>query len=123
MANILIADDDDVFGRGLEEFFLALGHQVERVLDAQALAIVITKTRFDLVVMDVQMPGGGAPAALKRLAAEKATAEVPVFAISGMPEERMREWFTERPDVRFFRKPVKLPELKIAVEELLGPSA
>lgn len=123
MASILIADDDEVFGRTLEQFFTALGHRPYRVLDANALSVAIAKRRFDLLVLDVQMPGGGAPAALRRVAAEKGAASVPILAISGMPVDRMREWFPDRPDVRFFRKPVAFPELRAAVEAILGPSS
>ena len=121
MASILIADDDEVFGQAMERFFTDLGHTVYRVLDGQQVVFAIQKHRFDLVVLDVQMPGGGAPTALRRLCAQPSTAALPIIAVSGMPVEQQRQWFPDRSDVRCFCKPISFPELRAAVVELLTP--
>ncbi|GAA1099483.1 response regulator transcription factor [Tsukamurella spumae] len=56
MPRILIADDDQRLLRGLAEGLRCEGYAVETVGDGAAALLAAEVTRFDVVVLDVQMP-------------------------------------------------------------------
>ncbi|WP_138470214.1 response regulator [Poseidonocella sp. HB161398] len=84
MARILIADDDvpylDVFCEGMQ----AMGHEAVAVTSAEQLLGQIAQSGFDIVFLDVVMPGGGAITLTHEV--EKADPELPVVIITGRPE-------------------------------------
>ncbi|KXO90469.1 response regulator transcription factor [Tsukamurella pseudospumae] len=56
MPRILIADDDQRLLRGLAEGLRCEGYAVETVGDGEAALLAAEVTRFDVIVLDVQMP-------------------------------------------------------------------
>ncbi|MBI2206133.1 MAG: response regulator [Candidatus Rokubacteria bacterium] len=83
---ILVVDDDDdnrhVIGRRLER----QGYHVEFAADgARALELARTR-RFDLVLLDVMMPGLDGFAVLEQLKADPATRDIPVIMVSALDD-------------------------------------
>lgn len=120
VAEILVADDDETFGKSLETFLEAMGHSVSCLPDAQGVLVALEKRRYDLLVLDLQMPGGGAPAVVRRLSARPPKDRPKILVVSGMPLERQREWIPAEMRARFLKKPVKFPEVKESIEALLS---
>jgi two-component system, NarL family, invasion response regulator UvrY len=89
MLRIVIADDHGLIREGLRK---VLGREADMQIvgeapDFPALASLLESVRADAVIMDVNMPGPGAIAALKRLRAVAPGA--PVIALSMMPEREV----------------------------------
>jgi DNA-binding response OmpR family regulator len=85
-ARILVVDDDDdnrhVLGRRLERH----GYRVEFAADgARALELVRARA-FDLVLLDVMMPGLDGFAVLERLKADAATRDIPIVMVSALDD-------------------------------------
>jgi len=120
MAKILIVDDDAAFSEMLEAFFQNAGHQTARTNGPAGAAEAIKAGLPDLVVMDMQMPGGGAPAALNLMQAVPGAAGLPIIFCSGMPVEQVHRWFPAAPNRRFLPKPVDAKALVQQARELLG---
>lgn len=57
MPRVLIADDDQRLVRGLSEGLACEGYAVETVGDGEAALIAADAGEFDVIVLDVQMPG------------------------------------------------------------------
>ena len=55
--HILIADDDSLIRTNLARFLAANGFRVSTAEDGIALSAAMENGRFDLVVLDIMMPG------------------------------------------------------------------
>lgn len=120
MATIVICDDDERFYEMLAEFLQSLGHEVFMAHEPSDLAMVLAARKPQVVFMDMQMPGGGGPEAMKALARFRELGEAGLIFCSGMPVDKMKEWFPEGPRRRYLQKPVDLAAAKAFVEELLA---
>jgi two-component system, NarL family, invasion response regulator UvrY len=88
MMKILIADDHEIVRQGLkrtllEEFSFA---QVEEAGDATELIQKALSGKWDFIISDIAMPGGGGIAALKKI--KETNGDVPILMLSIYPEEQ-----------------------------------
>lgn len=119
MADILVCDDDDDFADMMIHYLKSLGHTAGRCYDAVAVASALLKKRPDLLICDVEMPGGGGIATtrfLKSIGAE----ELPIIVCSGLPIEEQKGFFSGLKRITFFQKPVDLDRLAKTVTEFLA---
>jgi CheY-like chemotaxis protein len=80
--NILLVEDNEV-NRRLAGFLLrSQGYQVREATSAQEAFEILKTEQFDLIVMDIQLPGMDGLDATRKLRAEPATAEIPVIAVT-----------------------------------------
>ena len=120
MARILVCDDDDKFSDLIVGYLEKAGHAVTRCADVSQLANLLGHEHMDLIITDIQMPGGGGPAAA-RLLQTLDNPDIPMLVVSGMPVEAQAKWFQDVKRVRFLQKPVAFEALRRNVEELLAP--
>lgn len=71
MANILVADDDDLLGELVRFKLEAAGHRVTICEDGAAALEAARAGGFDLVVLDAMMPVMSGPDVLRALTAER----------------------------------------------------
>jgi DNA-binding response OmpR family regulator len=117
---ILIVDDDDNYSEMVSVYLESAGYDVYRVADASALdAWLKDGSTADLFIVDMQMPGGGGPGAVKNLRGSPKTAALPILMSSGMPEHQQANWFKDQPNMRFLKKPVELIDILGNVKDLL----
>ncbi len=57
MARIAVVDDEEELRRDLVEFLSGCGHQVRGCADGAALAGAMAEQPFDIVILDVNLPG------------------------------------------------------------------
>jgi CheY-like chemotaxis protein len=87
---ILVADDDRVVVTLLAKLLRDKGHEVVPVFDAMQAVMFAMKTPHpDLIILDVNMPGGSGVEALKRIRASLKTALVPILVLSGSIDPKM----------------------------------
>ncbi len=90
---VLLAEDNPLSARIIESNLEALGFTVMKASDGRKVLALSEKHRFDLILMDIQMPvmdGLEATRALRRR--EKGTAgRIPVLAVSASREEEDRK--------------------------------
>ena len=120
MARILIVDDDPAIHEMLYLLLTELGHEVDKAMDPQEFLQAARRSRPDLVMMDMQMPGGGAPMIKSMLESNAELARLPMIFCSGMREEQMKQWFPEAPGRRYLMKPARAEAITSAVAELLA---
>jgi two-component system chemotaxis response regulator CheY len=79
MANILIVDDDPTIRELIRDILAGLGHAFA-MADSGARALeMISKTHFDLVILDRNMPSMGGLVVLRNLRLNPATAKLKVL--------------------------------------------
>ena len=82
---ILIADDDKVFESMVLEFLESRGHQVVAVEEGGELIAEAERSRPDIIVSDVAMPGMYGTSALRALRENDSTKSIPLIFVTGLP--------------------------------------
>ncbi|RQW83860.1 MAG: response regulator [Geobacter sp.] len=121
--NILVADDMEV-NRLLASVILERqGHRVTLVENGQQAIEAFAENRFDLVLMDVQMPGMDGLEATRRirvLEAEKG-GNTPILALTAYAAGEDRNKCLDAGMDGYLSKPFKPVELLAAVREFVNP--
>jgi diguanylate cyclase (GGDEF)-like protein/PAS domain S-box-containing protein len=85
--NILLADDTKSVGQFISEYLREAGHQVTYVESGEAAVATYKQQAFDLVLMEVAMPGMDGLEAVKQIKAIPTTKWVPAIIITGLDAE------------------------------------
>jgi len=116
-ASVLIVDDDAALRRFLEDRLRFLGHHAETVADGESALAAAERSRFDLVLLDLSMPGIGGLEVLDRLRASSCDAEIVVLTAHGSVEKAVEAMRRGADD--FLGKPADMSLLERAVERAL----
>ncbi len=88
MLNILVVDDHPSFRRGVKEILIEELNPVKigEAGDGQEMMDLIQRKKWDLVIMDISMPGQTGPEALKSV--KESCPSLPVLVLSMHPEDQ-----------------------------------
>ncbi len=86
MKNILIIDDDPVIRRYLSKLFDDNGYASSVAQDASEGLDLVDSESFDLITLDLDMPGEWGTRFFGKLAQDKVKKNIPVIVISGMSD-------------------------------------
>ena len=103
---ILVADDDPVIATLLTSGFRSHGHSVMVARDAMQAVMFAVKEQPDVILLDINMPGGTGLNVLRRLKASVKTEMIPVVVLSGSSDPQMPETVRELGASAFLSKPV-----------------
>jgi PAS domain S-box-containing protein len=84
---------------------------------------IVRARRPNVVLMDINLPGMSGYDAVKKLREWPETRDIPVIALTAAAMAGDREKAAKVGFYRYLTKPVKVPELLGALEELFGPGA
>lgn len=118
--HLLIVDDDDRIRDLLKEFLIRDGFRVSSAVDAASAERLISQIRFDLIVLDVMMPGEDGLSFLRRLRAmQPPLGNLPVLLLTarGEGEERIEGLSLGADD--YLSKPFDPRELALRIEAIL----
>jgi CheY-like chemotaxis protein len=108
---LLIADDDRVLTQLLSSKLRAKGWTVTIALDAMQAVMFAMRTEPDVILLDINMPGGTGIEALRKLKASMKTSQIPVVILTGSispdDEPTVRELGAEG----YIKKPAELDQL------------
>jgi two-component system OmpR family response regulator len=85
--HILIVDDDREIRELLTGFLVGHGYRVDTAADGRAMLKLMGVGRFDLIVLDVMLPGGDGLALCRWL---RTTSTLPVIMLTALAEETDR---------------------------------
>jgi signal transduction histidine kinase/CheY-like chemotaxis protein len=123
-ARILIAEDNEVNQLLAGEVLEQAGHQSHVVGDGQSAVRAFAEGRFDLILMDCQMPvmdGCDAARAIRRLERERsALRPIPIIALTANASGADRKRCIEAGMNAYLEKPFKTRELAALIESLLS---
>ncbi|MFO0984883.1 MAG: response regulator transcription factor [Planctomycetota bacterium] len=115
--SVLVVEDDPAIRRGLVDALAAVGHAVQEAADGKlALSIALANT-FDLLLLDVMLPGLSGFAVLEEVRRFKPTLPVIMVTARGSENDRVQGLETGADD--YVVKPFSARELLARVEAVL----
>lgn len=119
---VLVADDNPVNLRAATRILKTLGHSGALVTDGFKALSALEHQTFDVVLMDVSMPGmGGVEALMELRRREKNTGgRVPVIMVTGYDSHSEISGYMERGADGCLSKPLDAEPLKALLTRLFG---
>jgi CheY-like chemotaxis protein len=116
---VLVADDDRVQTLMLSTRLRAKGYKVTLAYDAIQGWLAAIHTIPDVIILDIQMPGGTGIAVLKQLKSSTKTCQIPVIVLSGSIDPEIIPTVKSLGADEFLPKPVNLEDLYRTLSRLL----
>ena len=113
---ILVADDVEVNRQVASSMLRKRGHHVTMVVNGREALEIVLRERFDVIVMDVQMPEMDGVEATRRIRADGRFNDLPIIALTAHALAEERERCLAGGMSGFVTKPFKAHELFAAVE-------
>jgi PAS domain S-box-containing protein len=111
---ILLAEDNPINAMLTRELLRRRGHRVSEVISGEGAVAAVTREHFDIVLMDIHMPGLDGVEATMRIRAEEklmARARVPIVALTADALETGKRACQEAGMDGFLTKPIDPTEL------------
>lgn len=116
-AHLLVVDDDARLRDLLQRFLTEQGFRVTAVSDAAAARHAIASVMFDLMVLDVMMPGESGLALTESLRAEGNAVPILMLTARGAPDDRIAGFEQGVDD--YLAKPFDPRELALRIRTIL----
>jgi two-component system alkaline phosphatase synthesis response regulator PhoP len=114
--NVLVAEDDPASRSATRLFLQRVGYRVGEVADGPATLREASLGNYDLVVLDLGLPGLDGDEVLTRL---RRDSSLPVIVLSGRSEEAERVRVLDLGADDYVVKPCSLPELDARIRAVL----
>lgn len=115
-AHLLIVDDDERIRGLLQKFLMRNGFLVSAARDAAHAERILSGLDFDMIVLDVMMPGEDGVSFCKRLRAER---DVPILLLTAKAETSERIAGLEAGADDYLAKPFEPKELLLRINSIL----
>ena len=117
-ASILVVDDQEANVRLLEQMLSNAGYVgITSTMDPGKVCELYSKNRYDLILLDLQMPGMDGFQVMEGLKAIETDSYVPVLVITAQPGHKLRALEAGAKD--FISKPFDLVEVKTRIHNIL----
>jgi DNA-binding response OmpR family regulator len=113
---ILLVEDDEGTSKTVREFLERAGHRVTTASDGPTAVREATFGNYDIVLLDLSLPGVSGEEVLERLVAER---QVPTIVVTGRLAETERVRLLDLGADDYMTKPLSLPELEARVRAVL----
>ena len=115
---VLIVDDQEANVLLLERLLTGAGYQrVESTLDSSKVCELHLLNHYDLILLDLQMPGMDGFQVMENLKQLEPDGYIPVLVVTAQPEHKLRALKSGARD--FVSKPFDLPEVLARVHNLI----
>lgn len=111
---VLLADDEPSLRRAYARILRDAGFSVETASDGNEALQLLEKTKFDVVVSDIGMPGIDGIDVLRRV--RQHDLDVPVILVTGQPTVESAVRTVEHGALRYFLKPIDAKDLVASVD-------
>jgi CheY-like chemotaxis protein len=118
-ARILVADDDPYLVRLIRENLELEGYDVTCAFDGAQAIHTVQERRFDLIVLDVNMPMANGFKVLEYLRTRPDTEKTPVIVVTGEPSGDVYPIVARDPRASHIKKPLDIESLNSLVKHYL----
>jgi CheY-like chemotaxis protein len=119
MAKILIADDSRLHVHLVSAWLNDRGFQIVTSFDSVQASMNAVRIQPDLIVLDLNMPGGSGVDVLKRLKASNKTKDIPIIVITGTGGREMRDFVRRLGAADLLEKPLDREQFCRIVQDLV----
>jgi two-component system, cell cycle response regulator len=117
-ANILILDDQEADVQLLEQMLHEAGYlSVTSIMDPYVARALHQANKYDLILLDLQMPGMDGFQVMKELNEIESDGYVPILVITAQPSQKLQALAAGAKD--FISKPFDLMEAKVRIHNML----
>jgi len=120
MPYILVVEDDLDGREVLHDWIETWGYDCVSVEDAESAIDVLSQRGFDMVVMDLALPGIDGMALLEYVRTTQALSNIPCIAITAFDNNSVRHHTIEAGFDAYLPKPINEDALHQQVNQLLG---
>lgn len=118
MARILVVEDDEWSRRIVVELLEMHGHEAVQAVDAASARAALTQGP-ELVLLDIQFPGGSGEQLLAEVRASASFAELPVIALTASAMSGDRERFLRLGFTAYMSKPIDVRTFASTIDHYL----
>jgi two-component system, OmpR family, response regulator len=118
---LLLVEDDEPLAEALAELLVTSGYAVDRVQDGDGARALVAAESFDLVILDLNLPGLDGLSVLRAMRAQGNPAAVMILTARGAAEDRVRGLDLGADD--YMAKPFDIREFEARVRSLLRRQA
>ena len=122
MRRILIVEDNEKNLKLVRDILQAKGFETMEAITAEEGLALVKLHHFDLVLMDIQLPGINGIEALARLRADEKTRDIPVVAVTASVTIQDQSQITRAGFDAFISKPINLKEFLATVQAAIKPA-
>ena len=123
MPKILIADDSRFQAQLLASYLSPKGYEVIFAADALQAFTAALRSGPQLILLDINMPGGTGVEVLKRLQMSTKTQHIPVIVVTSEENPSIESTVRGLGAAEFLHKPVEEDQLCASVERVLSPQS
>jgi len=123
MLHVLVVDDHPVNQEFAIEALRRLGHRVTSASNGEEALRALARTRFDLVLLDVQMPGVDGLEVARRFRDSESGARTPIVALTAHTTREMRDRCLAAGFDSVLPKPVSQPALAAVLRGAEAPAS
>ena len=117
---ILLIDDDKAVHAMVRAVLERAGHRVFSAMDALQGPMFARQVKPVLIILDINLPGGGGEKVYERLRAMPGTAVLPILSYTGVSRSDMSPPIDESRDTVILPKPATPEAIAAAVEKMLA---
>lgn len=121
-ASILVVDDEDPVRSGIAQGLAKRGYDVIEASSGEEALDMSSQERFDLILLDIKMPGINGIQVLNRLKDKYPDATVVMLTAVPDPDLLIEPTVRELGAEGYLKKPIRLSDLDQAVKEAISRS-
>ena len=116
---VLLADDDRQLCQLLNAALRQHGWEVILAFDAAQALVMAKNGTPDVIVLDINMPGGTGIGALEKLSMNMKTSMIPILILSGSQDPIIEDKAKALGAVGYIHKPVDIEELNQYLQKII----
>ncbi|MCH9017179.1 MAG: response regulator transcription factor [Chloroflexi bacterium] len=113
---VLVIDDDPELSEQVSDYLVLQGLEVSRAVDGDEALTMVAVHRYDLVLLDVIMPGIDGFAVCRKI---RETSQVPIIMATAIGDESAKIQMLQAGADDYVVKPYSLPELHARINAVL----
>lgn len=118
MQTVLLVEDDKKISLALSLRLQSMGYDVNSAGDAVYAMNAAVRCNPEVVLLDINLPGGNGFVVADRLRASATLNKTPIIFITASREPGLRDRAAEYTDCRYIEKPFQAIELVEAIDQL-----
>ncbi|MFY9200512.1 MAG: response regulator [Methanosarcina flavescens] len=123
MKKILIVEDNPMNMELIMDLLELYGHNITKAEDGIKALERLAEEKFDLILLDIQLPKMDGLEVLDRIKKNPATVDIPVIAVTAHAMKGSEEHFIEMGCVDYVSKPIDIHKFRALIGKYLDESS